>query len=100
MAATMIGIRTRQPRSASRCLGTERSPTRWRNTFSRCCNRARLAHHPLGCFRYRNKIGLNVALGELRDFYRQRLATVGDLWKCASALRVATLIRPYLESLQ
>jgi len=52
------------------------------------------------CFRYRNKIGLDVAIEALRDCYRQRLATVDDLWECASTLRAATVMRPYLESLQ
>ena len=52
------------------------------------------------CFRYRNKIGLDVALEALRDCYRQRLATVDDLWACASTLRAATVMRPYLKSLQ
>jgi len=32
------------------------------------------------CFRYRNKIGFDVALEALRDCYRMRLATVDDLW--------------------
>lgn len=52
------------------------------------------------CFRYRNKIGLDVGIDGLRDCYRQRLATVDDLWECASTLRIAAVMRPYLESLQ
>lgn len=52
------------------------------------------------CFRYRNKIGLDVAIEALRDCYRQRLATVDELWEYASKLRVAAVIRPYLESLE
>jgi predicted transcriptional regulator of viral defense system len=52
------------------------------------------------CFRYRNKIGLDVAIEALRDCYRQRLATIDELWDLANRLRVANVMRPYLESLQ
>jgi predicted transcriptional regulator of viral defense system len=51
------------------------------------------------CFRYRNKIGLDVALEALRDCYRLRLATVDELWDCAQRLRVGNVMRPYIESL-
>ena len=51
------------------------------------------------CFRYRNKIGFDVALEALRDCYRLRLATVDDLWECANRLRVGNVMRPYIESL-
>ena len=51
------------------------------------------------CFRYRNKIGFDVALEALRDCYRLRLATVDELWECANRLRVGNVMRPYIESL-
>lgn len=51
------------------------------------------------CFRYRNKIGLDVALEALRECKRQRRATVDDIWKAAKASRVSNVMRPYLESL-
>jgi len=51
------------------------------------------------CFRYRNKVGLDVALEALRDCYRLRLATRDELWECAGRLRAANVMRPYLESL-
>lgn len=51
------------------------------------------------CFRYRNKIGFDVALEALRDCYRLRLATVDELWECAQQLRVGNVMRPYIESL-
>ncbi len=51
------------------------------------------------CFKYRNKIGLEVALEALRDCWRQRRATMDDLWKYAKICRVANVMRPYLESL-
>jgi predicted transcriptional regulator of viral defense system len=52
------------------------------------------------CFRYRNKIGLDVALEALRECKRKRRATTDDIWKAAKACRVANVMRPYLESLQ
>lgn len=51
------------------------------------------------CFKFRNKIGLDVALEALRDCLKQRQATIDDLWKAAKVCRVANVIRPYLESL-
>jgi hypothetical protein len=35
------------------------------------------------CFRYGNKIGLDVALGALRDCKRKRKATTDEIWKAA-----------------
>jgi len=51
------------------------------------------------CFKYRNKIGLDVAIEALRDVLRRRRCTVDQLWKYAEICRVASVMRPYLESL-
>lgn len=51
------------------------------------------------CFKYRHKIGLDVALEALRDGWRKRKATMDELWKYAKICRVANVMRPYLESL-
>lgn len=51
------------------------------------------------CFKYRNKIGLDAALEALRDCWRQRKATMDDMWAAAKVCRVANIMRPYLESL-
>ncbi|MGH9866470.1 MAG: type IV toxin-antitoxin system AbiEi family antitoxin domain-containing protein [Candidatus Acidiferrales bacterium] len=51
------------------------------------------------CFRYRNKIGLDVALEALRECKRKRRATSDEIWRAAKACRVANVMRPYLESL-
>jgi predicted transcriptional regulator of viral defense system len=51
------------------------------------------------CFKYRNKIGLDVALEALRDCWRWRKATMDELYHAAQVCRVARIIRPYLESL-
>jgi predicted transcriptional regulator of viral defense system len=51
------------------------------------------------CFKYRNKIGLDVALEALRDGWQQRKVTMDDLFAYAAVNRVANVMRPYLESL-
>lgn len=51
------------------------------------------------CFKFRNIIGLDVALEALRDAWRQQKATMDELWIAAKACRVANVMRPYLESL-
>jgi len=51
------------------------------------------------CFKYRNKIGLDVALEALRDCWRERRCSMDDLWRYAKVCRVANVMRPYLESL-
>ncbi len=51
------------------------------------------------CFRYRNKIGLDVAIEALRDAVRSRKATIDEIWRASEMCRASTVIRPYLESL-
>ena len=51
------------------------------------------------CFKYRNKIGLDVALEALREAWREKRMTSDDLWRYAKVCRVANVMRPYLESL-
>jgi predicted transcriptional regulator of viral defense system len=51
------------------------------------------------CFRFRNKIGLDVALEALRDGWRQRKFTIDDLWRHATRGRVANVMRPYIEAI-
>ena len=51
------------------------------------------------CFRYRNKIGTDVALEALRDCYRKRKATLDQIWEAAKVCRVKNVIGPYMESL-
>ena len=50
------------------------------------------------CFKFRNKIGLDVALEALRDGWAQRKLTMDALWHYAAVNRVANVMRPYLES--
>jgi predicted transcriptional regulator of viral defense system len=51
------------------------------------------------CFKYRNKIGQDVALEALRDCWRQKRCSMDDLWQAARVCRMANVMRPYLEAL-
>jgi len=51
------------------------------------------------CFKYRNKIGLDVALEALKDAWRQKKVTMDELWEAAEICRMTNVMRPYLESL-
>ena len=51
------------------------------------------------CFKYRNKIGLDVALEALREAWRARRFTMDDLERYAAICRVQRVMRPYLEAL-
>jgi predicted transcriptional regulator of viral defense system len=50
------------------------------------------------CFKYRNKIGVDVAIEALRDALRMRKATVDEIHRFAKICRVANVMRPYLEA--
>lgn len=51
------------------------------------------------CFKYRNKIGLDVALEALHEGWRQRRFKMDELSRYAAINRVTNVMRPYLESL-
>jgi predicted transcriptional regulator of viral defense system len=51
------------------------------------------------CFRYRNKIGLNIALEGLREGLRTKRATADQLWEFARTARVWSVMRPYVEAM-
>jgi predicted transcriptional regulator of viral defense system len=51
------------------------------------------------CFKFRNKIGLDVALEALREAWREKRMTSEEIWRHAKICRVANVMRPYLESL-
>ena len=51
------------------------------------------------CFKYRNKIGLDVAIEALRESWRARKCTMDEMWRYATICRVGTVMRPYLETL-
>jgi len=69
---------------------------RFKRVTVRVTNPARTV---VDCFKYRYKIGLDVALEALRDCWRQNKATMDELHRAAQTRRMAKVMRPYLESL-
>ena len=51
------------------------------------------------CFKYRNKIGLDVALEGLRDYRQKYRGGMDELYRFAKICRVERVMRPYLEAL-
>ena len=51
------------------------------------------------CFKYRNKIGIDIAIEALRDTWGKRAATADQLWQFAKVCRVTNVMRPYLETI-
>lgn len=51
------------------------------------------------CFRYRTKVGIDVAVEGLREGLRQRKATSDQLWKYATKMRAWSLMKPYVEAM-
>ena len=51
------------------------------------------------CFKFRNKVGTDVALEALREGYRLKLFTVSELMDAAAICRITKIITPYVESL-
>jgi len=51
------------------------------------------------CFKFRNKVGLGIALEALRDAWRPKKVTMDELWESAQLCWVANVMRPSLECL-
>ena len=51
------------------------------------------------CFKYRNKIGLDVAIEALKDVIQRKRTSIDDLIHFAEVCRVREIMRPYMESL-
>lgn len=51
------------------------------------------------CFKFRNKIGVDVAVEALRDYRRLKKGTLEELWHQADRLRMARVIRPYWDAI-
>ena len=51
------------------------------------------------CFKYRNKIGLDVALEALKEALQEKKATRAEIRKFAQVCRVEKIMRPYIEAL-
>jgi predicted transcriptional regulator of viral defense system len=50
------------------------------------------------CFKFRNKIGLDVALEALKEVLRNRSASVQEIIEMADICRVKKIIMPYMEA--
>ncbi len=50
------------------------------------------------CFKFRNKIGTDVAVEALRDYRRLHPKHLEPLWRFAEVDRVTRVLRPYLEA--
>ena len=51
------------------------------------------------CFKYRNKIGIDIAIEALSDCIRQKKATRDQIWHFAKICRISKVIRPYMEAI-
>jgi predicted transcriptional regulator of viral defense system len=51
------------------------------------------------CFKYRNKIGVDVAVEALRDFTRKHRGGASELARFARICRVARVMQPYLDAI-
>jgi predicted transcriptional regulator of viral defense system len=51
------------------------------------------------CFKFRNRVGLDVALEALREGWRERRFTLEELERMAVACRMQRVMRPYVEAL-
>jgi len=51
------------------------------------------------CFKFRNKIGLHVAIEALSDSWTKKKLDLNLLWKYAEVNRVQKIIQPYVDSL-
>jgi len=51
------------------------------------------------CFKYRNKVGIDVAVEALRDFSRQHRGGATELARFARICRVTRVMQPYLDAI-
>lgn len=51
------------------------------------------------CFRYRNKVGIDVAMEALNDAVRSQVTTVSEIVRAAEVCRARTVMQAYLEAL-
>ena len=51
------------------------------------------------CFKYRNRVGLDVCLEALKDIIKEKKASPAEIMELAKMQRVSKVIQPYLETL-
>lgn len=58
-----------------------------------------IAKTVVDCFKYRSRVGLDVAMEALRDCLRWRRASVDEIFRYAKICRVENVMRPYVEAM-
>lgn len=51
------------------------------------------------CFKFRGRVGIDVAIEALRAAWDSRAVTMDELWDAAKQTRMTNVMRPYMESL-
>ena len=51
------------------------------------------------CFKYRNKVGIDVAIEALKECWRSRRCTIDELVRYARICRVQNIMQPYMEAI-
>jgi predicted transcriptional regulator of viral defense system len=51
------------------------------------------------CFKYRNKVGIDVAIEALKECWRSRRSTIDELVHYAKICRVRNIMQPYMEAI-
>ena len=51
------------------------------------------------CFKYRSKVGVDVAIEALRDGLKRRIVKLPALWDYARICRVQSVMKPYVEAM-
>lgn len=51
------------------------------------------------CFKFRNKIGLDIAIEAMKDYFQQPRPNIQKLMEYAEINRVGKIMRPYIEAL-
>jgi predicted transcriptional regulator of viral defense system len=52
------------------------------------------------CFKFRNQIGISVAVEVLKEAWKHRKASADELWDAAKSCRMLNVMRPYFDTLQ
>jgi predicted transcriptional regulator of viral defense system len=59
-----------------------------------------VARTVVDCFKFRNKVGLDVALEALHEAWKEKRVSMDELWLYSTQCRVSKIMRPYMESLR
>jgi predicted transcriptional regulator of viral defense system len=89
-------VRLRVARFSPEGLSTDVESIRVEGVAARVTSAARTV---VDCFKYRNKIGLDIALEALREFLRTNRGGADQLARLAKHHRVARVMQPYFEAL-